>query len=77
MKGFIKKYCTEISFTSAGAIAGFLYWKFVGCVSGTCTIKTVWYLSTVFGMLSGYLTGDIVKSIYDKIKIKENNNEKF
>jgi hypothetical protein len=77
MKGFAKKYVFEIIFTSAGAIAGFLYWKFVGCISGTCVIKSVWYLSSIYGMLLGYLTGDIVISIYNKIKLKENNNEKF
>jgi len=43
-----------------GAIGGFLYWKFVGCTSGTCPIKSVWYLSTLWGAVMGYLLGDLI-----------------
>lgn len=45
-----------------GAIGGFLYWKFVGCNSGTCPIKSVWYFSTLWGMAMGYLLGDLSAS---------------
>ncbi len=52
-----------------GAISGFLYWKFVGCNSGTCPIKSVWYWSTIWGGAIGYLLGDIVNDFI----VKRNN----
>jgi len=42
-----------------GAIGGFMYWKFVGCITGTCPIKSVWYLMTLWGIAMGYLLGDL------------------
>lgn len=38
-----------------GAIAGFMYWKFVGCASGTCMITSKPINSTLYGALMGYL----------------------
>lgn len=49
-------------FTIAGAIGGFLYWKLIGCTSGTCPIQSVWYFSTMWGMAMGYLVGDLAGS---------------
>jgi hypothetical protein len=42
----------------AGGVSGFLYWKYVGCVSGNCAITSVWYRSTMYGMLMGGLLTD-------------------
>ena len=36
-----------------GAIAGFLYWKWVGCASGTCLITSRPLNSTLYGALMG------------------------
>ena len=55
-----KLFWIKISFTFAGATGGFLYWKYVGCTSGTCMIKSVWYYSTLWGMAMGYLLGDLL-----------------
>ncbi len=49
-------------FTALGAVGGFLYWKFVGCTSGTCPIRSVWYYSTLWGAAMGYLLGDLFGS---------------
>jgi hypothetical protein len=38
-----------------GAIAGFLYWNYVGCSSGHCLIQSVWYNSTAYGAAMGGL----------------------
>jgi hypothetical protein len=38
-----------------GGIAGYFYWKYVGCASGTCAITSVWHRSTMYGMLMGGL----------------------
>jgi len=38
-----------------GAVAGFLYWKLVGCNSGTCMITSKWHNSTAYGAVMGGL----------------------
>ena len=38
-----------------GAIAGFIYWKQVGCTTGTCMITSKWHNSTGYGALMGGL----------------------
>ena len=60
----------NVAFTITGALSGFLYWKFVGCVSGTCPIKSVWYLSTLWGLVMGYLLGDLLLSLISKKQLK-------
>ena len=37
-----------------GAIAGFSYYHFVGCSSGTCAITSSPYMSTIWGGAMGY-----------------------
>jgi hypothetical protein len=39
----------------AGALGGFLYWKYVGCISGTCAIWSNPIKSTFYGALLGGL----------------------
>jgi len=71
MKQTIKKHIVAIIFSFVGAIGGFLYWKFVGCKSGTCMIKSNWYLMTLYGIFAGYLVGDIVTGYIRKGKDKD------
>jgi hypothetical protein len=61
----------QIIFTIAGALGGFLYWKFVGCTSGTCPIKSVWYWVTLWGTAVGYLLGDFLHDFLIKQKKKD------
>ena len=42
-----------------GSIAGFLYWKFVGCTSGTCYIQSNPVRMTLYGALMGGLVLNI------------------
>ena len=44
-----------------GSTAGFLYWNFVGCASGTCLITSKPINSTLYGGLMGYLLFNIFK----------------
>ena len=45
--------------TLLGAIGGFIYWKFVGCSTGTCVIQQNWHLSTLWGASLGWLIAGI------------------
>ena len=38
-----------------GGAAGFLYWKFIGCSSGTCPITSNKFISIAYGALLGSL----------------------
>ncbi len=70
-----KKNILLIIFTILGLTGGFLYWKFVGCLSGSCPIKSVWYWSTLFGGLIGYLLGSIVNDLIIKLRNKKNQEQ--
>jgi len=67
-KSFFKKFLPEIAGTVIGTIGGFIYWKYVGCVSGTCTIKSNWYLMIPWGMVMGFLVGSVAGDIIRKKK---------
>jgi hypothetical protein len=71
MKEVIRKHIFAIIFSVAGAIGGFLYWKFIGCASGTCMIKSVWYLSTLYGLVLGWVLGGLAEDLISKFKKSE------
>jgi membrane associated rhomboid family serine protease len=68
LKRIFRSKRIQIIFLIAGAISGFLYWRFVGCTSGTCAIKSVWYWTTLWGAAMGYLVGDFISDIIQKRK---------
>jgi len=49
------KYKLTILGVIVGAIAGYVYYHFVGCASGTCLITSRPLNSTVYGALMGSL----------------------
>lgn len=67
----LKKKRLQIIFLVLGAIGGFFYWRFIGCTSGTCAIKSVWYWSTLWGAAVGYLAGDFLNDLLLKVKKKK------
>jgi len=71
ISSFIKKHLITLIGVLIGAIGGFLYWKFVGCSSGTCPITSNPTNSTLYGMLMGGLLGSSIKS--KRVKEEENN----
>lgn len=44
-------------FAGLGAGAGFAYYYFIGCASGTCPITSNPYISTAYGAVVGILLG--------------------
>lgn len=54
MNAILKYKLTLIGIT-VGAIAGYLYYYFVGCANGTCMITSSPVNSTLYGSLMGAL----------------------
>lgn len=56
-----QKYKSAFIGIAFGAVAGFFYWKFIGCSSGTCAITSKPLNSTLYGALMGFLVAGIFK----------------
>ncbi len=74
MKSFIIKYKLALLGLVIGAIAGYAYYYFVGCASGTCAITSNPYISTVYGAFMGFLLLTSFKSDVPK-KINQENEK--
>jgi hypothetical protein len=64
----ITRFKFEILFSVLGAIAGYAYWHYVGCASGSCAITARWYTSTLYGVVIGFLGGQIISDAIQKKK---------
>lgn len=60
-KKFILTHKLKIIGALVGAIAGYLYYYYVGCASGTCPITSSPYISIVYGVFLGVLFFDLFK----------------
>ena len=69
MKKLWRKYNVSILSSVLGAVIGYYYWKYYGCENG-CTIKSNPRLMILYGLILGFLSGDLMKSIYLKIRKK-------
>lgn len=61
MKASIKKYGLVGIGVLVGALAGFLYWNYIGCLSGTCAITSKPINSTLYGGVLGGLIFSLFK----------------
>ena len=61
MEIFIKQNGLTLLGIVLGAIGGFIYYKTVGCVSGTCAITANPYSSTLYGAVMGGLIFSLFK----------------
>lgn len=73
MRNFISTYKQYVLGIAIGGIAGFLYWRFVGCNSGTCPITSTWHNTTLYGMLMGILIASPSKKRQEKQDIENSN----
>ena len=67
MKAFLQKHVLTLIGIVVGALGGYLYWRFVGCSTGTCPITSSPLNSTIYGAIMGGL----VFSLFKKSKKKE------
>jgi hypothetical protein len=67
MSKLLRKYKLEVIGILLGTIAGYLYWKFVGCANGTCKITSKPLNSSLYGALMGFLVLSMFKK-EEKIK---------
>ena len=67
IKNFLSKYKLTIIGVFVGALAGYLYYHFIGCNSGTCAITSKPLNSTLYGALMGGLFFNIFKKENKKI----------
>ncbi len=68
MSDKIKKNIITIAGTALGMAGGFLYWKYVGCLSGTCPLQSNWIIMTAYGALTGGLLGSMAQGFAVKGK---------
>lgn len=71
MTNFYNRHKYGILFIIPGIILGFFYWKYVGCVSGTCPITSNWQLTVLFSSIIGFLIGDMIDDKRKKLKKEE------
>jgi len=71
MKNWIQKNKLYLIGALPGAIAGFLYWKFVGCITGTCAITSNPVRSTIYGAVMGAL----LLSLFNRSSKKQIQND--
>lgn len=55
MMTFLKKYWLTLAGLAVGALGGWLYWRFIGCLGGTCPIWSNAWIATGYGALLGWL----------------------
>ena len=56
----LKKNWFYIAGAVVGGVGGWLYWRYVGCSSGTCPITSSPVMSTIWGALMGGLLLSLV-----------------
>jgi hypothetical protein len=66
MKQWILKNKLSITGAVAGALGGYLYWKFIGCTTGTCPITSNPRNSMVYFSVMGVLFFNIFKTSEQK-----------
>lgn len=76
MKNILYTYWLTIAGIGFGALAGYLYYYFVGCNSGTCMITSKPLNSTLYGAVMGGLLFSIFKKETKK-NSNDTNNKKY
>ncbi|WP_317171499.1 DUF6132 family protein [Flavobacterium sp. I3-2] len=73
MKKYGKKHLYTILGIAIGAVAGYFYWKFIGCSTGSCAITSNPINSTIYGSVMGGLLLSIFKKDKKQYDVSRNN----
>ncbi|MBS1487530.1 MAG: hypothetical protein JST43_08055 [Bacteroidetes bacterium] len=57
----IKRFALEITGVLIGSASGWMYWKYIGCTSGSCPITSNPVHSTLYGAVMGVLLFSMFK----------------
>jgi hypothetical protein len=71
MKDFFKKYILKIAGILAGGVGGFVYYHFVRCATGTCSITSNPYMTIFYGAFIGFLLFGVFKIKESRTKLME------
>ena len=77
MKDFFKKHWLRMTGILVGVLVGYIYYHYVGCLSGTCPITSNPYRMMIYGALVGYLLFDLFSSDKKSKNTKEISNNKI
>ncbi|WP_417602226.1 hypothetical protein [Owenweeksia hongkongensis] len=69
MNSFFQKHKLTILGATMGAIGGYIYWYFWGCLDG-CTIRSVWWRMSLWGALMGGLLASMLSEYIAKSREK-------
>jgi hypothetical protein len=61
MKNWMKKNSLYFIGGLCGAVGGFLYWKYIGCLTGTCAITSNPLRSTIYFAVFGAVLAGMFK----------------
>ena len=75
MKDFFLKHWLKIEGLATGALGGYLYYFYVGCVTGTCPITSNPYRMILYGAIVGYLLFDMFSADKTKNKMIESRKD--
>ncbi len=64
--GLFKQYRMHIAGAVLGALGGYLYWHYIGCLSGTCPLKSTPTISVIMGLTIGLYIFASIKEYRDK-----------
>ena len=59
MKILSKKRFVSLIGAFLGGVAGYLYYYFIGCSTGSCTITSRPFNSIIYGAIMGYLLASV------------------
>lgn len=72
MKNFFLKHWLKIAGIATGALGGYLYYYYVGCVSGTCPISSNPNSMMIYGALLGFLLFSMFSDDKSQKRVIEN-----
>ncbi len=72
MKNYLKKHWLKAIGVIIGGVAGYLYYFYIGCASGSCPLTTNPWITTLYGAFAGYVVFDIFTDKKNKKETLEN-----